>query len=200
MPAFGPQGPNRSSSARSALTGLARESHPVTPTSPMPLLLSVPGPAALRPLLASGADVSVDFDYSFLVQLVLFGAFVVLLKPIVFDPMLRLFEEREKRTDGVRKHAREMDEKAAKFFQKYESAMETVRREAAQERERLRAETAKLEARILEEAKAESQRILDEGQKTVTAEVARLRSELEAARPALAAQIASKLLGREVQS
>lgn len=163
----------------------------------MPLLLSL---TSGHPLLASGADVSVDFDFSFLVQLVLFGAFVVLLKPIVFDPMLRLFEERERRTDGVRKHAREMDEKAAAFFQKYESAMETVRREASQERERLRGETAKLEARILEEAKTESQHILDEGNKAIAAEVARLRVELEAARPALAAQIASKLLGREVQS
>jgi len=162
----------------------------------MPLLMSLSG----HPLLASGADVNVDFDYSFVVQLVLFGAFIVLLKPIVFDPMLRLFEERERRTEGVRKHAREMDEKAAAFFQKYEAAMETVRREAAQERERLRAETSKLEARILEEAKAESQRILDDGNKAIAVEVARLRSELSASRPALAAQIASKLLGREVQS
>lgn len=167
----------------------------------MSLLLSVPGSLAeARPLLASGADVNVDFDYSFLVQLVIFGAFIVLLKPIVFDPMLRLFEERERRTEGVRKRAREMDEKAAAFFQKYEAAMETVRREASQERERLRAETAKLEARILEEARAESQRILDAGHASIAVEVARLRTELEASRPALAAQIASKLLGREVQS
>jgi F-type H+-transporting ATPase subunit b len=166
----------------------------------MPLLMSVSGLSNARPLLASGADVNVDFDYSFLVQLVLFGAFIVLLKPIVFDPMLRLFEERERRTEGVRKRAREMDEKAAAFFQKYEAAMETVRREAAQEREHLRAETAKLEARILDEAKVETQRILDEGNAAIATEVARLRTELEAARPALAAQIASKLLGREVQS
>jgi len=153
-----------------------------------------------HPLLASGADVSVDFDFSFLVQLVLFGAFCILLKPIVFDPMLRLFEERERRTEGVRKRAREMDEKAAAFFQKYEAAMEDVRRDAAKDRERLRGETAKLEARILDEAKVESQRILDEGHKTIAIEVDRLRKELDAARPALASQIASKLLGREVQS
>jgi F-type H+-transporting ATPase subunit b len=152
------------------------------------------------PLFASGADVNVDFDFSFLVQLVLFAAFVVFLKPIVFDPMLRLFEERERRTEGVRKRARQMDEKAHLFFQKYEAAMEEVRRQASLDRERLRAETAKLEARILEDAKKESQRILDEGRKTITEEVSRLRTEIEAARPALASQIASKLLGREVRS
>lgn len=152
------------------------------------------------PLFAAGADVNVDFDFSFLVQLLLFGAFVVFLKPIVFDPMLRLFEERERRTDGVRKRAREMDAKAHAFFQKYEAAMEEVRRTAAQDRERLRAETAKLEAKILEEAKAESAKILEAGRVTTEEEVAQLRKELAAARPALAAQIASQLLGREVQS
>jgi F-type H+-transporting ATPase subunit b len=151
-------------------------------------------------LFASGADVNVDVDFSFLVQLLLFGAFIVFLKPIVFDPMLRLFEERERRTEGVRQRAREMDAKAAAFFQKYEGAMEEVRREAAKDRERLRADTAKLEAKILEEAKVESERILEDGRRTIAAEVERLRKELDAARPALAAQIASKLLGREVQS
>ena len=93
-----------------------------------------------------------------------------------------------------------MDAKAHAFFQKYEAAMEEVRRTAAQDRERLRAETAKLEAKILEEAKAESAKILEAGRVTTEEEVAQLRKELAAARPALAAQIASQLLGREVQS
>jgi F-type H+-transporting ATPase subunit b len=51
-----------------------------------------------------------------------------------------------------------------------------------------------------EEAKADAARILSEGRAKVAAEVAKLRTELEAARPALAEQIASKLLGREVKS
>jgi F-type H+-transporting ATPase subunit b len=152
------------------------------------------------PLFASGADVNVDFDFSFIVQLVLFAAFVTFLKPIVFDPMLRLFEERERRTEGVRKRARKMDEKAAAFFQKYEAAMEELRREAAADRDKLRAETAKLEGQIVDEAKRESQRVLDEGRKAIQEEMAQLRSQFEAGRPALAAQIASKLLGREVPS
>lgn len=152
------------------------------------------------PLFASGADVNVDFDFSFLVQLLLFGAFVVFLKPIVFDPMLRLFEERERRTEGVRNRARQMDAKAAAFFQKYENALEEVRRTAAQDRERLRAETAKLEARILDEAKAEVAKILEAGRVATEKEVAQLRQDLAASRPALAAQIASQLLGREVKS
>lgn len=154
----------------------------------------------LEHLFLSGADVNVDFDLSFLAQIALFGLFVVVLKPVLFDPVLRLFEEREKLTDGARATARTMDEKAAELIAKFESEIEKVRHEAAQERDRLRAETAKLEARMLEEAKADAARILAEGRTRIEREVSTLRAELEASRPALAGQIAAKMLGREVGS
>jgi F-type H+-transporting ATPase subunit b len=151
-------------------------------------------------LFASGADVSVDFDLSFLAQIALFGLFITLIKPILIDPLMRLYEERERQTDGARGSARSLDAEANELRTRYEVEIEAVRREAAAERDRLRADTAKLEATMHEEAKADAARILSEGRAKVAAEVAKLRTELEAARPALAEQIASKLLGREVKS
>ncbi len=154
----------------------------------------------LHLLLASGADVSVDFDLSFLVQAVLFGLFITLIKPILIDPLMRLFEEREYQSDGARAEARSMDERANELLTRFEGELEKVRKEAAIERDRLRAETAKLEAAMLEEAKSDAARILSEGRSQIATEVSQLRTELSAARPALAQQIASKLLGREVSS
>ncbi len=151
-------------------------------------------------LTASGADVNVDFDLSFIVQIALFGLFITVLKPLLFDPILKLFEEREKLTEGARAAAREMDEKASSIVARFEAEIEQVRHEGAQERDRLRAETAKLEARMAEEAKADAARILSEGRRKIASEVSALRAELEASRPAMAQQIASKLLGREVGS
>lgn len=153
-----------------------------------------------RSFLLSAAEVNVDFDLSFLAQVALFALFLTLLKPILFDPMMRLFEERDRRTDGARADARKMDERAADLIARYEGELESVRREAAKDRDVLRAETLKLEAQILDEAKQEATRILDEGRARITAEVATLRAELAAARPALAEQIATRLLGREVRS
>jgi F-type H+-transporting ATPase subunit b len=149
---------------------------------------------------ASGADVKVDFDLSFIAQIALFGLFVVVLKPILFEPLLRLFEEREKKTEGTRVEARKMDEKAAVLVQKFEEEIERVRRAANVERDRLRAEVTRLEAQILSDAKTQSAAIIDAGRARISEEVATLRSELQAARPALAEQIASKILGREVRS
>jgi F-type H+-transporting ATPase subunit b len=154
----------------------------------------------MTPLLASGADVNVDFDLSFVAQIALFGLFIIILKPILFDPLLKLFEEREKLTDGARAQARAMDERAGDIVARFESELEKVRQDAARDRERLRAETARLELQMMEQAKADAAKILDEGRAQIAAEVQALRRELEASRPALAQQIASKLVGREVAS
>jgi F-type H+-transporting ATPase subunit b len=151
-------------------------------------------------LFASGADVNVDFDLSVVAQIALFALFITVLKPVLFDPLLRLFEERERRTDGARADARKMDEKAAELLARFEAEIELVRREAAAEREKLRLETRELENRVLEEAKRDSARILEQGRERIRQEVATLRKDLDASRPALAAEIAGKLLGREVQS
>lgn len=149
-------------------------------------------------LFASGA-ISVDFDLTFLAQFVLFTFFILLLKPLLFDPLLRLFEERERRTEGAKKEAREIDERAAALLTRYETELEKIRREAGVERERLQREHAALEAKVLAEARAETARFLEDGKARIATEVAQMRKEIEAAQPALAAEIASRILGREVR-
>ncbi|WP_437676406.1 ATP synthase F0 subunit B [Sorangium sp. So ce131] len=155
-------------------------------------------PNAIHPLFASGA-IAVDFDLTFIAQIALFSTFIVVLKPLLLDPLLRVFEERERRTDGAKREAREMDERAGELLTRYEAEIEKVRREAGVERERLRAETAKIEAQIMAEARNETARILEDGKAKIAAEVARMRAELAAAQPALAAEIAASMLGREVR-
>lgn len=154
-------------------------------------------PIAFAKLFAAGG-VNVDFDLTFLAQFVLFTMFIIVIKPLLFDPLLRVFEERERRTEGAKKQARTMDEKAGELLTRYEAELDKVRREAGQERERLRIETAKIEAQIMAEARAETARILETGKARIAAEVAELRKELEQSRPALATEIASRILGREV--
>ncbi|MFT3766335.1 MAG: H(+)-transporting ATPase [Minicystis sp.] len=149
-------------------------------------------------LFASAINLALDL--SFLAQLALFGVFITLMKPLLFDPLLKVFEEREKRTDGAKKEARAMDEEAGDLLKKYEAELAKVRREAGAERDRLRTETAKLEAKIMEEARVETAKIIDAGHARISTEVAQLRKELEASKPELARQIAARILEREVSS
>lgn len=151
------------------------------------------------PPIASGA-ISVDFDLTFLAQFVLFTFFILLLKPLLFDPLLRVFEEREKRTKGALVEGGSLDEQTAALMARYEQEVEQIRQEAGKEREALRRDAAALEAKLLAEARAETARFLEEGKARISSEVAQMRKELEEAQPALAAEIASKVLGREVRS
>ncbi len=147
---------------------------------------------------SSGGAVNLDFDLTFLVHLVAFAVLVMILKPLLFDPLMKVFEERERRTEGAKLLARRMDEKAGELLQRYEAELESIRRIAAEERERLRAEGTKLEAQILAEGRAEVARLVEQGRAKLDAERKVLRAELSTRSADIARDIASRVLGREV--
>lgn len=150
-------------------------------------------------LLASGGAVSVDVDATVIVQFVLFACFVVIMKPLIFDPLIRVFEERERRTAGAVVAARQLDERAIELKHEVEQRLDGVRREATAHRDRLRHETSKLESEQLAQARREANARIERGKAAVAGEVTRIRQELERQRQALAAEIATRVLGREVK-
>ncbi len=149
--------------------------------------------------LKEGA-VNVDFDATLLVEMVVFTVLCIALKPILFDPMLKLFAEREKRIEGAKLDARKTDEASAQALAKYESAMAKARAAAGAEREKLRAEGQKSENDILTGVRASTTKALEEGRKATAGDVTRVRSELGPQVKTLAADLATRALGREVRS
>jgi F-type H+-transporting ATPase subunit b len=155
-----------------------------------------------RMLLAAAAEsaIKVDVDLTSIVQLALFVGLTLILKPVLFDPMLKLFEERERRIDGAKLEARKTDEKSAHALSEYEAAMNKARATANAERERIRAEGVKRETEILATVRAATTKVLDEGKRAMQIETDKARAELKAQGPALARELATRVLGREVQS
>ncbi len=150
-------------------------------------------------LLSGGSAVEVDFNLPLvLIQLVVVAGLTYFLKPVLFDPLLQLFEERERRVEGARKEAREMDDRAADLLLKYESELKEVHRKAATERDKIRASAQALEAKELAEARHDAQTILEAGRAKLAAERAEIEGELRAHELGLAKQIASAVVGREV--
>jgi len=144
--------------------------------------------------------IAVDFDWTFLVVLVLFVALTLFLKPMLFDPMLALFEERERRIDGAKLLARRIDEKSAAAAAEYETGMARARNAANAEREKLHAEGVKREQEILARVRASTNQIIEDGKVKARAEADRARAALKADGAVLARQVASRVLGREVPS
>lgn len=148
-------------------------------------------------LAMSGSPIDLDFNNVVVFQAVIFVFLIVVLKPLLFDPMLKVFGLREERTEGARETARELEERAGELLTRYEAELTRVNQAAAEERDRLRAETTKLEAQILNEARTAAAKIVEDGRRRIETEVNAIRFELGKQSERLASDIATRVLGRE---
>jgi F-type H+-transporting ATPase subunit b len=153
--------------------------------------------AASASLVRAGG-VNLDFDATLLVQVVFIIVLWAVLKPMLFDPLLKLFEEREKRIEGAIKKARRIDEQSAEAKAQYDDAMTKARAEGSAERETVRGEGLRKESEILAGVRAEVQKGLDTARQQTQKEVDATRSELAPHTTTLARHVAGRVLGREV--
>jgi len=149
---------------------------------------------------AAEGGVNVDFDASFLVQIGLFVILLLVLKPLLFDPMMRLFDEREERIDRTIEKARDTDKASAKALAKWEAIMAKAREAGAAERDALRAQGAKKEAEVSAQVRSSTAQTLEQGRATIAAEAKEARAKLEGESVVLGRAIASRVLGREVST
>jgi F-type H+-transporting ATPase subunit b len=148
-------------------------------------------------LLSEGSII--DLDGTIWIQLALFGIAFLLLRPLVFRPMIALFEARENAIEGSKLEALRLQDEAAAESEEFDEEMRRLRLRAGEERDRLRAEGKRLERTVLDRVRDETDKQLAEADARLESEAAKLRSEINASVPMLARQIASKLLNREVQ-
>lgn len=148
---------------------------------------------------AEGA-VTVDADLSLFVQLGFFVVLLLILKPTLFDPMMKLFEAREARIEGTRNRATKTDIKSAKAKAKADAIVAKGREAGTAEREALRAEGLKREAELMQLVRAATTQTLEEGRSATGAGADAARKQLKVDALALGRDMASRVLGREVAS
>jgi F-type H+-transporting ATPase subunit b len=120
-------------------------------------------------------------------------------RPLIFRPMIALFEARENAIEGAKLEALRLQDEASAESEEFEVEMRKLRLQAGEERDRLRAEGKRLERTVLDQVHRDTDRQLTEADSKLESEVAKLRADIERSIPALARQIASKMLNREVQ-
>jgi F-type H+-transporting ATPase subunit b len=157
--------------------------------------------SSLATTLATAAPkggVTVDVDATALWPVVILIVLVLALRPLLFNPMLRLFEERERRIEGAKLAARKMDEASAGALTKYETEMKKARTAGNVEKEQLRAEGLKAENEIVGKVREATGKKMAEGRKEILESAEKARLQLKSEGPALARAMASRVLGREV--
>ena len=131
-------------------------------------------------------------DITFVVQIISFAVLWFGLKRLLFDPMLQLLEERDRRTTGAREEAQRLSSTAELAAADYDRRVHDMRQTLLTEADAARSVMLNEEQRVLSEARAEAGTRLSQLR-------ASLSRQAEGARPALTAearQLASRMLER----
>jgi F-type H+-transporting ATPase subunit b len=149
-------------------------------------------------VVAASEHPLIDIDLTVLVQFGLFLLMLLLLNQLLFKPYLRLREKRQEGIEGARTEAERMTAEADAKLADYETSLDQARTKAAGEARKIRAEASAHEREVTGAARAKATKALDEAQARVRTETDAARATLMPQAEAIAKQIASKLLGREV--
>ena len=140
----------------------------------------------------------IDIDSTVFVQFGLFFLLLVVANKLLFQPYLKLRERRKEGIDGARAEAERTTAQADSKLADYEKQLATARNRANEEGRKVRAEAAANEKTTTDTARATAQKSIDEATAKMRAQAEAARLQLLPQANAIAKQIASKLLGREV--
>ena len=147
--------------------------------------------------LASGHPL-IDIDGTVFIQFGLFLIVFLVARAFLFKPYLELRKRRTATIDGARVEADRTAAEAEAKLADYEKKLASARSRANEEGRKVRAEAAAHEKQVTDAARAEAQKATDAAAATMKQETEAARLQLLPQANALARQIASKLLGREV--
>lgn len=139
-----------------------------------------------------------DLDGTLFVQMGVFFVAFLVLRALVFNPIMSLVEAREAAVGGAKVEADKMQADAESRRDHFESEMRRVTAEANTERDALRGEAQDLARKLTDEARAESAQAMASAKAKLDADADKIRAEARATIPGLAKEIASKLLDRSV--
>jgi F-type H+-transporting ATPase subunit b len=140
----------------------------------------------------------IDMDGTILVQLGFFLLLWIVLWKFLFQPFLKVRDDRAHGIEGSRKAAAEMEATARDAVKKYDEAFNRAKLRGAEERQKLRGEAAAHERQVLGAAREEAQRSLGTARAKISDDSAKARQQLDTQASVIAKQVASRILGREV--
>ena len=139
-----------------------------------------------------------EFNGSFLIQLVNFLLIVLFLNHFLFKPVLQMVEKRNKTLETLRGDAKTLTERADKIFADYNSKYSDLRKESAAALLASRQQGLAEQDRIVKEAREKYAKTLESGMADVERLIGKVRAELKSEAEKLSKKMASILMGRAV--
>ena len=140
----------------------------------------------------------ISLDISILYQVILFVILWLILNKVLFQPYLKLLDERERRTTGAQHDSTELEHEGARLRAQYEEKIAQAQSLAAGERERILQTARQEREKILAQARQEAEQTLAHRRQEITTALEAERRLAGAEAAIIGAEIASKVLGRKV--
>lgn len=139
-----------------------------------------------------------NINATLLFQIINFIILIFVLDFILFKPILRMHEERERLTSGTRDESKQREEETERVREEYHKKVDEARLNGKARREQLKKEGLVREKEILENARRETTSALKDTQAQIEREMSRAREDIESHIQRIASQVARTILGREV--
>lgn len=137
-------------------------------------------------------------NYTVFIQIVIFLIAIFILNKLVFKPFLNLVDRRDMLTRGAIEEAHELEDKVKAIIEEYDQKLSEARTLAVEERNKLVLEGQAVAGEILGKAREETGVLLEDAKAKLEADTKEIKDNIKGDIDGLAADIASKVLGKEV--
>lgn len=141
----------------------------------------------------------IELNWTIWIQFANFFVLLAVLNVILYKPLREVMKRREETVSGGHDRARELEGQINEKMSRYQEQLQEARARGNEERATLRKAALQEEGTILGAAQEEASRHLQGIKGQVAAEAETAREALKAETDALASQIASRVLGRELK-
>jgi F-type H+-transporting ATPase subunit b len=148
--------------------------------------------------LAFAESIQLVPDGTIFLHIAIILVMVFLLNRVLFRPVNRVLEEREKHTRGRSGEARDTVRRVEESLSRYERSLRAARAESYQLLERQQAEAAAERRRRIGQVRAEVDEAVGEQKRLIREQAEAARSGLEGEARRVASSISSQILGRPV--
>lgn len=140
----------------------------------------------------------IAFNWTMVIQMVLFLALYLILKPLLWEPTLQVLDRRRALTSGQKEQADLEEAEILRLENEYQAKLKAARTAAGEERSKLRGTAQESAKQLIETAKNEAAKTVAVVRGEVNAAAAKARGQLKPEAESAADAMTAKILGRPV--
>lgn len=131
------------------------------------------------------------------IQFIIFVVVYFVLNKVLFTPYIAALEERRSRTEGQSEKAEQFMEEAKALHDQYAVKVREMNAQQKDIYDQARGEAMKRYEQIVVGAREKSKNTIEEAQKTLKADLQKIRQQAEQEIPAITSLITERLIGKE---